>query len=96
MAVWCEGLDVRRRGLYADARRPAAPWRAPDEVALLARVRAMHPETRQSDGSRRLAKPLQAESGPVGRDKARRLRPEAGVAVRHRQRYPLTTDRRHG
>jgi putative transposase len=32
----------------------------------------------------------------VGRDNARRLMPQAGVAVRRRKRGPVTTDRRHG
>lgn len=96
IAVLCEVLDVSRSGFYAYARRQAAPWRDHDEVALLARVRAIHTETRQSYGSRRMAKQLQAESCPVGRYKARRLMQEAGVAVRHRKRCPLTTDSRHG
>ena len=43
-----------------------------------------------------MAKPLQAEGFLVGRDNARRLRPAAGVVVRHRQRGPVTTDSRHG
>jgi putative transposase len=43
-----------------------------------------------------MAKPLRAESCPVGRDNARRVMPEAGVAVRHRTRCPLTTDSRQG
>jgi putative transposase len=96
MAVWCEVLDVSRRGFYADAHRQAAPYRDHEAAALLARVSAIHPETRQSDGSRRMAQPLQADGFPVGRDNARRLRQAAGVAVRHRQRCPVTTDRRHG
>jgi putative transposase len=96
MAVLCEGLGVSRRGVYADAQRQASPGRDHDEVALLARVRAIHPQTRQSAGRRRLAKPLQAEGFSVGRDNARRLMPEAGVAVRHHQRGPVTTDSRHG
>jgi putative transposase len=96
MAVWCAVLDVSRRGLYADAHRQAAPSRAPEAAALLARVSALHTETRPSSGRRRRAKPLQADGLPVGRSHARRVRPEAGVAVRHRQRCPVTTDRRHG
>jgi transposase InsO family protein len=96
IAVLCEVLDVSRSGFYAYAHRQAAPYRDHDAAALLARVRAIHTETRQSDGSRRLAKPLQADGFPVGRYKARRLMPEAGVAVRHRQRCPVTTDSRHG
>jgi len=96
MAVWCEGLDVRRRGFYADAQRQAAPSREHEAVALLARVSAMHPETRPRDGSRRMAQPLQADGVPVGRSQARRLMPAAGVAVRPRKRCPVTPDRHHG
>jgi HTH-like domain len=67
----------------------AAPWRDHDEVALLTCVKAIHAETRQSYGSRRMAKQLQADGFPVGRYKARHLMQEAGVAVRHRKRYPV-------
>lgn len=96
IAVLCEVLEVSRSGFYAYAQRQVAPGREHDAVALLARVRAIHAETRQSYGSRRMAKQLQADGFPVGRYKARRLMQEAGVAVRHRKRYPLTTDSRHG
>lgn len=96
IAVLCEVLDVSRSGFYAYAQRQAASRRDQDEVALLARVRAIHTATRQSYGSRRMAKQLQAEGVPVGRYKARRLMQAAGVAVRHRKRCPVTTDSRHG
>lgn len=96
IAVLCEVLEVSRSGFYTYAQRQAAPGRDPDEVVLLARVRAIHAETRQSYGSRRMAKQLQTVGFPVGRYKARRLMQEAGVAVRHRKRCPITTDSRHG
>lgn len=96
VAVLCEVLDVSRSGFYAYARRRAVPRRHQAEGALLARVRAIHTQTRQSYGSRRMAKQLQAEGFPVGRYKARRLMQAAGVAVRHRTRAPVTTDSRHG
>jgi putative transposase len=96
LAVWCEVLAVSRGGFYADAQRQAAPRMDRDEMALRARVQAMHAETGHRDGSRRLAKPLQAEGDAVGRDNARRLRPPTGVAVRRRKRGPVTPDRRHG
>lgn len=96
VAVWCEVLDGSRSGFYAYARRRAIPRRNQAEGALLARVRALHPQTRQRYGSRRMAKQLQAEGFPVGRYKARRLRQAVGVAVRHRKRAPVTTDSRHG
>jgi putative transposase len=96
IAVLCEVLDVSRSGFYAYGQRQAAPWRDRDAVALLARVRAIHAETRQSYGSRRMAKQLQVDGFPVGRYKARRLMQAAGVVVRHRKRCPVTTDSRHG
>ena len=43
-----------------------------------------------------MAKPLQADGVLVGRDSARRLMPATGVAVRPRQRWSLTPDRRQG
>jgi putative transposase len=96
VAVLCDVLEVSRRGFYAYAQRQVAPRRDQDEVALLARVRAIHPETRQRDGSRRMAKQLRAEGFPGGRYKVRRVMQEADIAVRHRKRSPVPTDSRHG
>jgi transposase InsO family protein len=57
----------------------------------------MAAETRQSDGRRRLAKPLHDEGFAGGRAKARRLLQEAGVSVRRpRAPSPVTTDSRQG
>ena len=96
VAVLWEVLEVSRSGFYAYVQRQAAPRIDRDEVALLARVQAIHAETRQSYGSRRMAKQLQADGFAVGRYKARRLMRQAGVAVRRpQQRHPGTTDSRH-
>jgi putative transposase len=95
-AVFCEVWDVSRRGFYAYAQQHAAPRIDRDEGALLARVKAMHAETGPSDGRRRMAKPLQAQGFAVGRAKARRWMPDAGLAVRRRtRRGPVTTDSQH-
>jgi putative transposase len=97
VAVLCEVLEVSRSGFYAYAQRQAVPQINGDEVALLARVKAIHAETRQSYGSRRMAKQLQDDGLVVGRHKARRLMQQAGVAVRRRtRRGPVTTDSQHG
>jgi transposase InsO family protein len=96
VAVLCEVFDVSRSGCSSYWQRHAVPTIEPDEVALLARVNAIHAETRQRYGSRRMAKQLQADGFTVGRYKARRVMPQAGVAVRRpRQRHPMTTDSRH-
>ena len=57
----------------------------------------MAAKTRHRDGSRRMAKPRQAEGAAVGRAKARRLMKAAGVMVRRpKHPRPLTTDSRQG
>jgi putative transposase len=97
VSVFCEVMQVSRSGLYAYARRQAHRTIDGAKLALLARVHAMARETRQRDGSRRMATQLQAEGLSVGRSTARRLRQAAGVAVRRpRARGPVTTDSRHG
>jgi putative transposase len=96
IAVLCEVLDVSRSGFYAYAQQQAAPQIDRDEVALLARVKAIHVETRQNYGSRRMAKQLQAEGFAVGRAQARRLMQDAGLTVRRRtRRGPVTTNSQH-
>jgi hypothetical protein len=45
IAALCEVLAVSRSGFYAYAIQQAAPRMDRDEVALLARVKAMHAET---------------------------------------------------
>ncbi len=88
---------MSRSGFYAYQARQAHPKIDAEEVALVARVRAIAVATRSSYGSRRMAKALQAEGFAVGRVKARRLMKEAGVQVpRAKRRVPVTTNSRHG
>lgn len=97
VSVLCEVLQVSRRGFYAYQQRQARPVIDPVEGALLARVKAIAAETRESYGSRRMAKQLQDDGFAVGRCKARRLMQEAGVRARRaRPRGPITTESRHG
>ena len=60
-------------------------------------MNAIAAETPHSDGRRRMAKRRHDEGVAVGRCKARRWMPQAGVAVRRaRPRHPITTNSRHG
>lgn len=97
VSVLCEVMQVSRSGFYSHKQRQAQESRHGATDALLARVRAIAAETRSSYGSRRMAKQLQEDGFAVGRYKARRLRQQAEVSVRCRQRrVPMTTDSRHG
>ncbi len=88
---------MSRSGFYDYLSRQAQPTMDAEEVALLARVKAIAAQTRNCYGTRRMAKALQDEGFKVGRHKVRRLMKEAGVVVRRRNpRKPQTTDSRHG
>ncbi len=94
--VMCEPLEVRRSGYY-DYVKTQSTVATPHDLDLLTRLKAMHAETGQCYGSRRMTRALQAEGYQVGRYKVRRLMKEAGVSVRRRStRKPQTTDSRHG
>ena len=97
MTVLCAVLEVSRSGFYTYRHRQKTRVIDVTERALMARVKAIADDTRDSYGSRRMAKQLQAEGFAVGRAKARRLMHQAGVAVqRPKRRGPVTTDSRHG
>jgi putative transposase len=89
-------MEVSRSGFYAYEHRQATKTIDGTRLELLSRVQAIARETRQSYGSRRMAKQLQDEGFTVGRAQARRLMKEAGVSVRRpRAHGPVTTDSRH-
>jgi transposase InsO family protein len=94
--VMCETLEISRSGYY-DYVKTQSTDAVPDDLDLLTRIKAIHAETGQCYGSRRMTKALQAEGYQVGRYKVRRLMKDAGVSVRRRStRKPQTTDSRHG
>jgi putative transposase len=62
---------------------------------MVLRVKAIHERTGGVYGSRRMARELRAEGFDVGRCQARSLMREAGIEVRRKRRFKLTTDSRH-
>ena len=93
----CEGLDVSRRGLYADLPRRATADVEAAALAVWARIQALATETRHRYGRRRMANQRPDEGLSVGRAQARRLLTAAGGAVkRPKRRGPLSPDRRPG
>jgi hypothetical protein len=77
-AVRCAVRAVSRSGFEAYWPRPAAAGVEAAAVTWVARVQAVAAATRDSDGRRRLARPLQAEGVAVGRAQARRWMRQAG------------------
>jgi len=97
ITVLCEVLEVSRSGYYDYVERQNHSGDDAEALTIRSRVQAIHAATKQSYGSRRMAKQLQAEGFQVGRYKARRLMRELELSVKRRaRRRPQTTDSRHG
>jgi len=67
----------------------------PEHEEQLEWVQDLAEASDHTDGSRRMAKSLQDQGYRVGRHQARSLMREAGVWVRYRRRYRVTTNSKH-
>lgn len=88
----CEVLRVSRSGYYAYAHRFTSPKPDPERL-LVESVKRIHQESDKSYGSRRMSLQLKAEGYSVGRFKAKSLMRKAGVAVKTKKKFKLTTQR---
>ena len=95
ISLQCQVLGVNRSGYYHY--RAHAANKSVDSVhqAMLERVKAIAEHSRYSYGSRRMMKALTLRGYPMNRDKARKLMREAGVQVRHRKKFKVTTNSNH-
>ncbi len=90
----CRLLGVSRSGFYDYLRRRQRKP-DPEREEKLMWVKKLAEGSDHTYGSRRMAKGLRALGYPVGRYQARGLMREAGVWVRYRRRYRVTTDSNH-
>jgi putative transposase len=92
VAMLCRVLGVSPSGYYAwRTRGPSA--RAQADAVLLARIRALHAQSRQTYGAPRLHADLRAEGVRCGRKRVARLLRQAGLAGCHRRTFVTTTRR---
>ena len=92
--LMCQLLGVTRSGFYGHQRR-GSDRTDPYHQELLEAVRDIARATEDSYGSRRMRKALNVLSYPVSRNKARKLMKEAGVQVKYRKKYKVTTNSNH-
>jgi transposase InsO family protein len=90
----CRLLDASKAGYYAWRER-APSERARDDEKLLTRIRVIHAVSSQTYGTPRVHAQLRREGTLVGRKRVARLRRAAGIEVRLRRRFRLTTDSKH-
>ncbi|ERH41331.1 transposase IS401 [Legionella pneumophila str. Leg01/53] len=92
--LMCRLLGVKRNGYYGYSKRQSHPDN-PERTELMDWIKKVSESSQQTYGSRRMRKALNALGYPIGRNKTRRLMKEAGVWVRYRKKYKVTTNSKH-
>jgi putative transposase len=95
VGLMCRLLGVCRSGFYHYQKHTANKPEDPAHQQMLYWARKIAEATDNSYGSRRMKKALNILGFPVNRDKARKLMKEAGVQVKHKKKYKVTTDSNH-
>lgn len=88
-------MQVGKSAFYAWKARPPTLITAVD-LALYRRTKELFHASRDSLGSRELAKNLRREGFKIGRDKTRRLMKTLNLIVKQRIAYKVTTKRKNG
>ncbi len=91
----CRVLGVTRHGFYGYQKRRHSTAPDPQLQEMLECVREMAEASDYSYGSRRMRKALNILGFPIGRQKARALMKQAGIQVRYRKKYKVTTNSNH-
>mgnify|MGYP001812756358 FL=1 len=90
----CRLLGVKR-STYYDWRNQPCKVISQEEFALRQRMKALFKASRESLGSRTLARKLREEGFEVGRDRTRRLMKALNLKVKQKRKYKATTDSKH-
>lgn len=94
MSLLCKVMQVSRGGFYSWKTREKTP-RQQERERLLPRVKAIHRQTRESYGARRISEELEAQGESCGRTKAATLMKLAGVEAKQKKKFKATTDSKH-
>ena len=95
IGMMCRLMGVTRSGFYHYQKHTANKPEDPGHQEILHWVKKIAQATDDSYGSRRMKTALNLLGFQVNRDKARKLMKEAGVAVKHKKKYKVTTDSNH-
>jgi len=92
--LMCQVLGVKRSCYYSYTKSNSRSV-DPEHEQMLDWVAKIDKSSKNSYGSRRMKRALNALGYPVSRTKARKLMKEAGVIVRQRKKYKVTTNSNH-
>jgi transposase InsO family protein len=90
----CRLLGVQRSAYYDWRDRPGTII-GPEELALRQRMKALFKSSRESLGSRTMARKLREEGFQIGRDRTRRLMKALNLKAKQKRKYKATTDSKH-
>ena len=85
-------MEVSHSGYYEFLKRRGDSLKQAD---LIARIRQVHRKSRYAYGSRRIMQQLRKNGMMIGRYRVRRLMRLAGIAVKKKRRYKITTQSNH-
>ena len=91
----CLLMGVLRSGYYHYRKNRYNKPVDPQHQELLDFVKEISDKSKQTYGSRRMRRALNALGYPVGRNKTKQLMKESGVMVRYRKKYKVTTNSNH-
>jgi putative transposase len=92
----CAALDVSRSGYRAWKRGGTPDRKRLTDAQMLTLIRALHAELKGAYGSPRMVRELRRRGYCAGKGRVERLMRESGIRARHKRRYKVTTDSRHG
>ena len=87
-------MEVSRSGYYQYFKTDLN-IKVDKDFVLISIIRQIHSETRGAYGSRRTSKSLRSQGHDVGRYRSRSLMKKAGVSVKRRKKFRITTDSKH-
>lgn len=92
----CAGLDVSISGYRAWKRGGVPDRKRLTDTQMLAVIRAIHTELKGAYGSPRMARELRLRGFAASKERVERLMRENDIRARHKRRYKVTTDSKHG
>lgn len=92
----CSSLGVSISGYRAWKRGGKPDRKRLTDAQMLAVIRAIHAELKGAYGSPRMLRELRARGFAAGKERVERLMRENSIRARHKRRYKVTTDSKHG
>ena len=96
LARMCDALEVSVSGFRAWKRGGTPDWKRLTDSQMPALVHAIHAELKGAYGSPRVVREPRGRGFSASKDRVERLMRENGIRARHKRRFKVTTDSKHG